>query len=461
MVATSKTQTKPMVVVTVVALMSFLGVLTETSMNTTFPTLMKDFHVSLTAVQWVTSGYLLCAALVMLTSAFMKRRFTNRTLFTWAAALFIVGDLLCATATIFPQLLVGRLVQAGCVGFCTPLMVNIIMDVVPRSKLGTYLGLANVLILIAPALGPTFGGAITAFASWRMIFWLTLPLAVILLICGQFLIKQYTATSRYAFDWARFALLAAALTSLIIGLTAVGDGNWLLFGGLMVVLVASAIGFAKLSKTSTRALFSLTVFHQPAFLFSFLPYILLQFANVGINFLLPNYVQGVFAASSFVGGLVLLPGSIFNGLGQPLYGWLLDRFGGKVPLYTGAALFTLALGAMAGWGPRLGVVGMTLAYLVFAIGRSMAFSNSVAYGLKQMPKTLQSDANALYNTGQQVSGAMGTTVLALLMTSISRPGWHQAQIISAGSALAFGLLTASGLVIWWLFFKLLHAKTDY
>ena len=78
-------------VITIVALMSFFGVLTETSMNVTFPTLMHDFHVSLTTVQWVTSGYLLAAALVMLSSAYMKRRFTNRQLFITAALLFIIA----------------------------------------------------------------------------------------------------------------------------------------------------------------------------------------------------------------------------------------------------------------------------------------------------------------------------------------------------------------------------------
>ncbi len=167
----STKKSNPMVVVAIVALMSFMGVLTETSMNVTFPALMREFKVSLSTVQWVTAGYLLMAALVMLTSAYMKRRFTNRQLFVAAAILFGLGDVICGAALNFWVLLVGRLIQAGCVGLCTPLMVNIILEVVPQHKLGTYIGLANLIILIAPAMGPTFGGAVVAFASWRMIFW--------------------------------------------------------------------------------------------------------------------------------------------------------------------------------------------------------------------------------------------------------------------------------------------------
>ncbi|WP_125709494.1 MFS transporter [Lacticaseibacillus porcinae] len=445
-----------MIVVMVVALMSFMGVLTETSLNVSFPALMQQFHVSLSTVQWVTAGYLLTAALVMLTSAYMKRRFTNRALFVTSACLFIIGDIMCGAAPAYWVLLLGRLIQAGCVGLCTPLMVNIILDVVPRHKLGTYLGIANLIILVAPALGPTFGGTVVAFASWRMIFWIPLPFAMILLLLGQRRIKQYTPTQHYAFDWLRFGILAAALICLIVGINALGDAHWLTFGGLFLLSLMLVWWFYRLSQHATRALFDLAVFKNQAFLFSFLPYIMLQFANVGINFLVPNYVQAVFGATSLIGGLVLLPGSLFNGFGQPVYGWMLDRFGGKLPLYLGDALFTLALASMAIAGSRMGVVGVTTAYMIFAIGRSMAFGNSVAYGLKHMPQQLQNDANALYNTGQQVTGALGTTVLALLMGSVHRSGNTHAQNIAAGSAIAFSLLVIFGIGIFILFHKLVN-----
>jgi EmrB/QacA subfamily drug resistance transporter len=447
-----------MVVVMVVALMSFMGVLTETSLNVSFPALMHQFNVSLSTVQWVTAGYLLTAALVMLTSAYMKRRFTNRVLFIASALMFIIGDIMCGAAPAFWVLLLGRLIQAGCVGLCTPLMVNIILDVVPRHKLGTYLGIANLIILVAPALGPTFGGTVVAFASWRMIFWIPLPLAVILLLVGQGRIKQYTPTQQYAFDWLRFGLLAAALISLIVGINALGDAHWLEFSGLLLLSLLLVWWFYRQSQHATRALFDLAVFKNKAFLFSFFPYIMLQFANVGINFLIPNYVQDVFGATSLIGGLVLLPGSLFNGFGQPVYGWMLDRFGGKLPLYLGDGLFTIALAGLAIAGSSMGVIGVTTAYMIFAIGRSMAFGNSVAYGLKHMPKNLQNDANALYNTGQQVTGALGTTVLALLMGSVHRSDYSHAQNVAAGSTIAFVLLVIFGIGIFVLFRKLVNLK---
>jgi len=139
---------KRLVAIAAVALMAFFGILVETSMNVTFPTLMTTMHVSLATVQWLTTGYLLTVALLMITSAFLKQRFTNRQLFVTAAGLFILGDLICALAPNFPILLVGRLIQSGCAGIAIPLMINVIVESVPRAKLGLYMGLSSLIIYL-------------------------------------------------------------------------------------------------------------------------------------------------------------------------------------------------------------------------------------------------------------------------------------------------------------------------
>lgn len=449
----------PFYAITLVALMTFMGVLTETSMNVTFPTLMKQFDVSLTTVQWVTTGYLLTVALLMITSAFLKRRFTNKQLFVSAALLFITGDIICGLALNYWILLVGRLIQAGCVGLSGPLMINIILDTVPVHRLGTYMGMANLIILVSPAIGPAFGGLMVYIASWRMIFWTTLPLTIILLFLGLQAIKQYTPTQKYDFDWLRFALLSVGLVSLIMGLNIVGEpGGPIRFIGYLILAVVMFALFGWRSKYSHKALFKLSVFKHPSFVYSFLPYILLQLSNIGINFLLPNYVQMVDHASSFMGGLILLPGSLLNGFGQPIYGWMLDRYGGKLPLYLGNFLFTITALYFAFFGRSLSVLAITIVYTVFAMGRSMAFGNSMAYGLKKLASPVRNDANALYSTGQQVAGSIGTTIIAVLMTSIKLPHLSSSQNVAIGSQFAFGLILFIGLINFWFFAKLFTFK---
>ncbi|GHP13507.1 MFS transporter [Lentilactobacillus fungorum] len=447
----------PFLAVAVIASITFLGILIETSMNVTFPTLMKQFRVSLTSVQWVTTGYLLTVALLMLCSAFLKRRFTNRTLFVVAALLFIVGDVLCALAPTYLILLVGRLIQAGCVGLSAPLMNNIILEVVPRSKLGTYLGITNLILIVAPAFGPTFGGAVVYLANWRMIFWSTLPVAVILLAVGIGIIKQYTRlpATRYPFDWLRFGLLSIGMISLLVGVnTLATPTGWVkCLAGVMVSMAAFGLFYWR-SKYSHKALFKLSVFKRPAFIYSFLPYVLLQFSNLGINFMLPSYVQLVNGATSFVGGLILLPGSILNASGQPFYGIMLDRYGGKLPLYLGNTFYFVMMIGFTIFARHISVLWVAIFYAIYAGGRAMAFGNTMTYGLKNLDKAEQNDANALYGTGQQVAGSIGTAVISVFMTAVQSSGLSSGQNVVLGSQWAFGMLAIIGLINFGLYWRL-------
>ncbi|WP_125573068.1 MFS transporter [Levilactobacillus huananensis] len=446
-----------------VALMAFLGILVETSMNVTFPTLMKTMHVSLSTVQWITTGYLLTVALLMITSAFLKQRFTNRQLFVAAATAFILGASICALAPSFGILLFGRVIQAGCAGIAIPLMFNVVMESVPRSRLGFYMGMAGLILMIAPASGPTFGGIMVALADWRMIFWSTIPIEALVLLLGFRAIKQFDPVSKVRFDWGQFILLAIAFVSFTMGvnsLSTAGLLSWEFLGGVGLALVM-IWGYIQLSKHSEHQLLKLEIFKNPVFTFSFLAYVSLQFCNIGINFALPNYAQIVVAAGSLAGGMMLLPGSLVTALLQPWFGHLLDAHGARLPILLGSSLFTLAAVFFTVLGQHLSVLIIAILYVLFSIGRSMAFSNTLTNGLKEVALSQRADANAIYNTGQQFAGSLGTTILAALMSSVKTPGLSTSQQTAQGSQLAFGLILVLSLLNFGLYaivFK--HQKTD-
>lgn len=431
-----------------IALMAFLGILVETSMNVAFPTLMKQMHVSLNTVQWITTGYLLTVALLMITSAFLKQRFKNKQLFVAAALAFILGDLICALATNFPILLVGRLIQAGCAGLAIPLMFNIVVESVPRSRLGFYMGMAGLILMIAPASGPTFGGIMVYLANWRMIFWSTMPVELIILLLGVGAIKQYAPVKPVKFNWGQFSLLAIAFISFTLGLNSVstaGALSWEFLGGVGLAIVA-IWGYIVLAKHSSRQLLKLEIFKNPVFTYSFFAYFTLQFCNIGINFSLPNYAQIVVGATSLIGGLMLLPGSLVTAILQPWFGHLLDEHGARLPILMGSTLFTIAALVFVAFGQHLSVVLIAIMYVVFSVGRSMAFSNTLTNGLKEVDMSQRADANAIYNTGQQFAGSIGTTILAALMSSVKVSGMSYAHETAIGSQLAFGLIFVLSIV---------------
>lgn len=148
-----------------VGLLSFTGILIETSMNVTFPTLVKELNVNLSTIQWLTTGYLLLTTIVMSTTAYVLKKLDPLKIFIFATALCFIGSLICLVAPDFPVLMGGRLLQAISTGLSTPLMFNLIFEEIPSSKLGLYTGLAGIVISLAPALGPTYGGIVNQMWS--------------------------------------------------------------------------------------------------------------------------------------------------------------------------------------------------------------------------------------------------------------------------------------------------------
>lgn len=263
---TTKMSKRDTLSIVAAAIMAFIGVLIETAMNVTFPTLTKQFHVTLSTIQWVTTGYLLMVSLVIICSSYLKGRFKERHIFIAGAIFAIIGDLLCALAGNFPMLLLGRLIQAIGTGISLPLLFNIILERAPLAKRGVFMGLGGLIISLAPALGPTFGGIVVYFLTWRDIFWIVLPLMIIGLVLG-FAIEQVTPLRKERFDWLRLFLLAIVFISLTLGFNTVSTSGWIngQFGLALIVMVIALIAFIAVSKHSQRVLVNLDIFKNPVF----------------------------------------------------------------------------------------------------------------------------------------------------------------------------------------------------
>lgn len=451
-----KVQTKNTLAVLATAFMSFVGILTETSLNVTFPAMMKQFQVSLDTIQWITTGYLLMIAIIMISSSYQNERFTARQLFISSAVAFITGSMISAFASSFYILLLGRLISALGVGLCTPMMFNLIVEVMPRQSWGFYMGIAGLVIAMAPTLGPTFGGSVSYYLNWRWIFIIAAIFALFVFISGIFVIGSYHPVQKKSFNWLAYIFLSLSLVSLVIGVNQLSKGlqNWRLWG-LLILTVVLFILFVTISKRSTRKLLDLKVFEDKAFVFGAFAYFLLQ---IGVSFVLPNYIQIVNKQSSLIGGLVLLPGSIIAGLLNPYFGRLYDRLGARVPLYGGAFLMALGSFLLANWGLNLNTWMIICFYGILMLGHRMSFSNTMAQSLKIVDNNLKSDATAVCQTAQQLAGSMGTAILAAIIAIFQNKHTAKYTTLTAqGSMAAFYFTFGLGILILicdWIMFKL-------
>lgn len=407
-----KTDAKLILSIVAAGIMSFTGVVVETAMNTTFPTLMREFSVSTSTVQWITTGYLLVLAIVIPSSAYLKTRFLTKQLFLTAIILFMAGTLLCAFAPFFFLLLLGRLVQGIGTGIALPLMFNIVQEQAPLDKMGFLMGIASLITAIAPAVGPFFGGLIIELLGWRMIFIILFPLLVLSLIFGVYAIRQASETKKAHYDLSGNLLLAVCFTALILGVNSAGTKGWLSLQ--VLILILCAVLFASFyvlhARKAARPLISLDIFSTSGFVFSLCAMIILQFITLGIGFLIPNFAQIAWGKNAFVAGCILLPGCALGAALAPVSGRILDSLGAAKPLRFGAfcimissALFMMPLS-------KSSVLILTLIYMIYTLGQGFTSGNTLTNGLAALPAELNKDGNAAFNTMQQLGGAVGTAV---------------------------------------------------
>lgn len=406
-----------------VALLSLLGIMTETSMNVTYPELSRLFHISLDTTQWITTAYLLMVTIMMGTTAYLLKRYQPQHLQFIAVIAFMVGDVLCAVAPSFGLLLLGRLVQATATGLATPILFHIIFTQVPRAKLGMMTGLAGMIISLAPALGPTYGGWISSTMSWRMIFWFLLPFGLVSLVGGQIFIRGQVAEHVKPFSLTSFIALALAMTTWIFALSVIGkQGLSLKFWGLLVVALVLFGLFVWLNQRGDAQLVNLAIFQHRAVVWDALSYFGLQFLNIGISVVIPVYAQYVLGANALVAGAILLPGTLVGAAISPIAGHLADQHGFALPVGIGSGLLVVGAGLFLAFQPHLSAGLLAGFFLVLRSGFNFSFSNAISNATTNVPISDATDISSVFNMVQQLAGATGVVFLTSLMAIFQNRG---------------------------------------
>ncbi|WP_367342739.1 MFS transporter [Limosilactobacillus sp.] len=419
----TKTPARVYVAIFSMALMTFLGILNETSMNVTYPILSREFNISLDVTQWITAGYLLTVTIVMGTTAYLLRQFSARRIQMACVAIFIIGDVMCALAPNFGTLLGGRLIQAVATGLSTPTMFFLIINLIPRNRLATMTGLGGMVISFAPALGPTYGGAIVGSWSWRMIFWLLLPFAIISLIAGQLTIRNEPVGNDKAFSWGSLLTLAISLFAIIDAVSTVGSkGVTMAFWLMIAVAIIFFAIFMYLNQHGQSQLFDTSVFKLPTIRLASISYFALQFINIGISLVIPVYSQYTLHASSFVAGIILLPGSILGAFMSPLAGRLADRHGFALPVILGSCLLVIGASCFAFWQNHLTPWKMMWFFMIERIGFNSAFANTLSNSTTLVEEHQAADINSIFNMTQQFAGSLGVGLLTALMAVFQNRG---------------------------------------
>lgn len=420
------------------ALGAFLMILNETVLTVALPSIMADYGISAATGQWLTTGFLLTMAVVIPTTGYLLQRFPLRGLFIFALVTFIVGLVLAVVAPTFVVLLLARILQAVGTAIVLPLLMTTTLSLVPLHQRGMVMGLNSIVISIGPAIGPTVSGIIVNSLSWHWIFGAVLPLAVVILVLGILFIKVPSNTRRVPVDALSVLLSVVAFGGLVYAISIFGDvfdSPALPLGTLVVALIALALFVLRqirLARTGGELL-NLQPFTNRTFSLSVAMIMIAMGTLIGTVVILPIFLQNGSGLSTLTIGLMLLPGGLIQIVIGPVFGRIFDRRGPRPVLIPGALLLALGQWLFTTVDPGTALGWIIAFHTIFCMGLAMLMTGLLSAALSDVPHKLYGHGSAIFNTGQQLGGAIGTTIFVTVMSSIA------ASQTEAGSALVDGL----------------------
>jgi DHA2 family lincomycin resistance protein-like MFS transporter len=439
---TEKLTSTQIVTIIVLAGSAFVALVSELVMGVALPTVMDELGISASTGQWLTTGYALTLAVIIPTTGYILRRFRLRPIFAVSMGLFSLGTLIATLAPGFELLLVARIIQALGTGVLVPLLLTTTFGMVAPARRGQMMAMVTAVTSVAPALAPAFSGLVMAQLSWRWLFIIVLPFALLALIIGVLKIPNPSALSDAKFDLLSFVLAALGFGALVYGLSAVGEaaghGIPAAFWIAVPLGLLSVGGFAvrqiRLQRTSTPML-DLRIFTRRAFTISIMQFGFLVAGAFSILVLLPLVLQESLELGVFETGLFMAPGGITIVLVSILAGKLYDRTGARKLMVTGAVIIAAGWWFMSTLTHTTPVSVMLITYLLICAGQALAWTPIFTLALGSLPDELHAHGSAALNTVQQLIGAAGLAILIAILT-INTTGSDPASI-AAGAQAAF------------------------
>ena len=420
----------------VVVLGTIMSILDSTIVAVALRTLSGDFHVNVSTIQWVTTGYLLSLAVVIPVSGWAIHRIGAKPVYMTSLALFILGSILCGCAWSASSLIIFRVIQGLGGGMIMPVGQSIMARLAGPHRMGRVMGIIGVPQLLGPILGPVLGGFIVSNTSWRWIFFVNVPIGIVALWLSRSFLPKSTRDNEHRFDLLGFLLLSPGLALIVYGLSEVGTQGGFHGASVWDSLIAGIVLVALFVLRSTKAiepLIDMHLFKDRTFSVSSVGIFLTGATLYGTMFLLPLYYQIDRGDAAWKAGLMMAPQGIGAAMVMRFAGSLSDKHGPRFVAAFGMAV--LALGTFFYTG-----VSSTSSYLVLGVA---LFVRGIGLGFGMMPVFAASYRNLTHqnvpkatsatNIIRQIGGSLGVAVFAVvLQTQITQRLPKDGALLQAG-----------------------------
>ncbi|WP_456431905.1 DHA2 family efflux MFS transporter permease subunit [Nitratifractor sp.] len=394
---------------------AFMAILDTTVVDVIVPKLTGPLATDMYGVQWIITSYMVAAAIALLITEYLIKRFGAKGIFLTGVALFTVASLACGLSDSLAQIVLFRVIQGTGEAFIMVTSHIMIFSYFPPEKQGLAMGLYGLGVSFAPALGPTIGGYLTEYYNWRMVFFINVPVGVLLVTAGLAFLPKERAFEKLHFNFVSFTFLSVATVALLVMLSRGQQYGWFnsaTIGLLLLVTVAGFLLYALSEIWSRYRLIDFSLFRNPLFANGMMIYFfILGFSMYQYFYLLPVYYEHIKRLPTLDAGVAVFAFAVFIGIFSPLAGMLSDKIGAK----RAVALATLVyLGASFWLLPRLDYYTplhqAMLLTIPFGIGMGLFFAPVTVMVLQNAPGNKGELAIVLMDYFRFVGGSFGTAL---------------------------------------------------
>ncbi|WP_141505337.1 MFS transporter [Paenibacillus luteus] len=461
-------QKKRWMILIVLNLFTFMATLDGSIVNIALPVLVKELHLPLAQVEWVTTIYLMSICSAILFFGKLGDIAGKIKIFKIGMVVFIFGSLLCGISASLPFLIASRIIQAIGASMTMANSQGIVTDIFPSTERGKAIGLIGTFVSLGSIAGPSLGGIIVSTLGWEYIFWVNVPIGLIAIVLGWKVLPSDFMKVKSKIDIPGSLLFAVFIIALFAGLLLgqqLGYGDSLIILSL-IVAVSAFIAFIGVEMRTSHPLLQLSLFKNSLFSLSILCGFLVFVANFCFNIIAPFYAQNMLELSPFYAGFLLMLFPICMVVISPLSGALSDKIGSEALTFAGLIVMVIAQFGLARLhdGSSVVLVGVWIAMLGIGSGLFQPPNNSLI--MSKVPRTQLGSAGSVNslvrNVGMVVGITLATTILFHEMSSkagyqvtdlipgqpaIFLSGMHLVFMTSSAICLVCAMLTGWRLVI--------------
>jgi EmrB/QacA subfamily drug resistance transporter len=397
----------------------FMVSLDNLVVTTALPVIKRDLGATLQGLEWTVNAYTLTFAVLLLTGAALGDRYGRKRMFLVGLGVFTVGSAFAAVAPSIGVLIAARALQGVGGAIVTPLTLTILSAAVPPARRGLALGAWSGVAGLAVALGPVIGGAIVDGFSWQWIFWINVPIGLVLLPLAWRRLSESTGPNR-SLDLPGLGLASSGLFGIVWGLVRGNAHGWTSLGVALPLAVGAVLvaAFVWWELKSRAPMVPMRFFRQRGFSAANATSLLMSFGMFGAIFLLAQFFQIVQHYSPLQAGLRTLPWTAMPILVAPIAGILSDRIGSRPLLVAGTVLMSGGLAWLAAVSsPTVPYLDLVPAFVIAGVGMSLYFAPVANLVLSAVRRDEEGKASGVNNTLREIGGVFGVAVLASVFSA--------------------------------------------